>query len=256
MTCTVPAPPPADTRSMGAGPAWAIRRRNAVEILYLIMTGLVAAVLIVIATRTEKETVLHIAAQHGREDDAEHLLGQGARVNARDRNGGTPLHSAVYWGHAGMAELLLEHGAKVNAKDKQGATPLHLAAYWGHEKIAGLLIECGARVNAKDRKGGTPLHLATQAGQGRITRKLIAHGADVKARDRIGVTPLRIAEFREDETTANLFKEEGAGSDRAAAIQTAGGDIAPACTKPSQVRGRDIPPIPPSPAPPPEVICH
>lgn len=42
-----------------------------------------------------KKTGLHIAAMHGHYQMVEILLGQGAEINAADKNGWTPLHCAA-----------------------------------------------------------------------------------------------------------------------------------------------------------------
>jgi uncharacterized protein len=48
-------------------------------------------------------------------------------VNRRDDGGKTPLHWAAYKGDAEMTQLLLGWGAKVNVRDKEGKTPLGIA---------------------------------------------------------------------------------------------------------------------------------
>ena len=41
----------------------------------------------------------------------------------------TPLHIACFQGHLKIAELLIKNGAKLDAKDKEGDTPLANAVY-------------------------------------------------------------------------------------------------------------------------------
>src|SRR6185295_12277382 len=55
------------------------------------------------------------------------LLGAGADVNARDKNGATPLHRAVRTRCAAAVRVLLEAGANPRVRNKPGSTPFHLA---------------------------------------------------------------------------------------------------------------------------------
>lgn len=47
-------------------------------------------------------------------------------------------------GHYQMVEILLGQGAEINAADKNGWTPLHCAAKAGHLDVVRLLCESGA----------------------------------------------------------------------------------------------------------------
>ena len=48
----------------------------------------------------------------------------GAKVNIAENLGETPLHIAAKYGACKTVRLLLANGAKVNAKDRDGKTPL------------------------------------------------------------------------------------------------------------------------------------
>ena len=72
----------------------------------------------------------------------------------------TPLLYAAGEGHKEIAEHLIAEGADVNAKDKKGRTPLHQAALSGRKEVAVLLIAKGADLNTKDEFGKTPLDWA------------------------------------------------------------------------------------------------
>ena len=63
------------------------------------------------------------AALAGRVEAAGWLLGQGADVHGRGKDGGTPLHAAAFLGRAEVAELLLRHGADPAAENYKGETP-------------------------------------------------------------------------------------------------------------------------------------
>ena len=69
------------------------------------------------------------SALHGQTEAARLLIENGADVNMKDDNDGTPLHGAAIFGRAGVAKLLLENGADLQARSDDGATPadsLHL----------------------------------------------------------------------------------------------------------------------------------
>lgn len=61
-------------------------------------------------------TALHRAADRGRAEVAEYLLGRGADVNAADGAGWTPLHVAARAGRLDVVKLLVSRGADVGAR--------------------------------------------------------------------------------------------------------------------------------------------
>ncbi|KAK4699909.1 uncharacterized protein P7C70_g6345, partial [Phenoliferia sp. Uapishka_3] len=159
------------------------------------------------------QTSLHLAAweasKHrlitkGRLDTAELLVGAGASLESRDKDGATPLHLAAYYGQLEILRLLLGAGAAVNARLLNGATPLHYAALFGHREILRLLLGAQAAVDAKDSENGeTPLHYAAFGGQTETARRLLEFGADINAKSDKGKTPLQIAveEGKDDAVT-------------------------------------------------------
>ena len=86
-------------------------------------------------------TPLVWAALAGRVEVAEGLLGNGADVHGRGKDGGTPLHAAAFLGRTEVAELLIRHGADPAAKNHRGETPRDaLEVDWGLTRyLAGLL---------------------------------------------------------------------------------------------------------------------
>lgn len=57
-------------------------------------------------------TALHLAASIDNDVVAAVLIGAGADVNARDKDGQTPLDWAVIWQSTEVVKLLLRHGAR------------------------------------------------------------------------------------------------------------------------------------------------
>ena len=156
-------------------------------------------------------TPLHYAADGGHMEVAELLIAKGADVNADDE--WTPLHFAAHWGHKEIAELLINKGANVNAKgSKHKETPLYTAVRAGHREVAELLIDKGADVNAKRDLLGlqlTPLYAAVELGHKEVVELLIAKGADVNAKDKDGDTPLNFVALMKSQSGLDLATING-----------------------------------------------
>jgi ankyrin repeat protein len=71
-----------------------------------------------------KRTPLHYACRNGNAEIAKFLIGKGAKVNAKDRDGGTPLHDACEPQYIELAKFLIKKGADIKPKDRDGRTPL------------------------------------------------------------------------------------------------------------------------------------
>ncbi len=132
-------------------------------------------------------TALHAAANGGKKDVVEFLIGKGATVDAKGAYYElTPLYYAALHNYEDIADLLLVKGANVNAKDKDhGGFTLLNHAIWDHSKDAvKLLIDKGANVNAKDNSDGwPPLFYAIWENDKDMAELLISKGADVEAKD-------------------------------------------------------------------------
>lgn len=75
------------------------------------------------------------------------LIGLGANVNARERNGRTPLHHAANNGHLEVIELLVRSGADTEARDVEGMTPLmwaRISRTGRKNEIVATLLSLGA----------------------------------------------------------------------------------------------------------------
>jgi len=149
------------------------------------------------------------AADHDEAEIVEELLGAGASVNARSRDGETALFAAAFGGNATTVKELVQHGADVNASSRLGVTPLMEAAQQSLPVIQFLVVH-GANVNAKDVRGQTALMMAARAGRVDIVRALVKAHADVNARDVDGGTALSSAGNTGHTAVARLLKQAGA----------------------------------------------
>ncbi len=85
-------------------------------------------------------------------------IAEGADINALDDSLNiAPLAWSALYGHTEAARLLIENGADVNIRDGDGGTPLHGAAVFGRAEIVKLLLENGANPRARDHDGSTPV---------------------------------------------------------------------------------------------------
>lgn len=90
------------------------------------------------------------------------LLTNGADVNLKDSNGGTPLMQAAFRGNLNIVRALLDRGSDVNAKNIVGYTALMYACEYGpYPDVVELLLTKGANPNEKDITGRTAFSYVT-----------------------------------------------------------------------------------------------
>ena len=100
------------------------------------------------ARNSEGDTLLHLAAFRGSEDDVRELVALGSVINARGDHGMTALHYAAISGHTDVAECLLSLGADRSLPDDFGQSAAKVATLGSHPKLADLL-----RPVRKQRRG-------------------------------------------------------------------------------------------------------
>ena len=105
-------------------------------------------------------TALHSSVTLENTDMLRCLLANGADVRATDYCGRAPLHLAAWHGKAENALLLLNAGVEVDVTDNNGNTPLMEAAAKGRTATVYLLLDSGADSCAVNEYGETALTLA------------------------------------------------------------------------------------------------
>lgn len=137
---------------------------------------------------------LWMAVERERQDLAELLLKNGARINGLSQDNETALWRATFSGTVGMMKFLLENGASVNPQQP----PLTVAVRsWAPSSIekTKLLLGHGADVNQVDYEGETAITSAAEnRNEGvKLMQLLVDKGADPIATDGRGLTPLTSA---------------------------------------------------------------
>ena len=190
-------------------------------------------------------TPISMAALNGKTEGVAFLLGKGANINAKSRDGGTALHGAAFLGHTETVNLLINKGADPNIRNNKGETPLDASSgEWNDglrgivEFVAGLLQ---IRVDMEDVKSGRPKVAATLRKHGGKSGSLLANrsqnknsntetdiwtaakkgnlaavktflekGIKVNSLDPSGVTPLSMAALTGEVETAMFLIGKGA----------------------------------------------
>lgn len=127
---------PNETDSLGQSPLqFAVELRTPALIDLLVSHG----GKLTVRTPKQDRSLLHVAAQNGRQVNIPYLLRKGLAIDDRDANGATPLLLAAFNGKIEAVKTLLENGADPQIPDSDGLTALDLARQQGHGEIADLL---------------------------------------------------------------------------------------------------------------------
>ena len=130
------------------------------------------------------------AAERGEIVVARKLLGEGARINARDQRGRTALLAATQRNEVEVARFLIQEGADVNAKDFVQDTPFLYAAAEGRVEILKMALAAGADVKDINRYRGTALIPAAHHGHVEAVKLLLATPIDRDHINNLGFTAL------------------------------------------------------------------
>ena len=122
-------------------------------------------------------TPLLAAALNGHPDICDLLLAHGSNVNEATRSTKeTSLHLAGARGDEATVEVLLSWGAAVNPLDYGEQTPLFLACQYGHMNCVLTLLKAGASAILPNFSGMMPIHAAATNNKVEIVKTLLEHG--------------------------------------------------------------------------------
>ncbi|HEU0121552.1 MAG TPA: ankyrin repeat domain-containing protein [Bryobacteraceae bacterium] len=122
-----------------------------------------------------------------RSDDlvsVERLLKEGADVNEREPDGGTPLAGAATRSNTAIAAVLLKAGANPNIGNELGLGPLAIAIANGSLEMVDRLLAARADANTPRENGETPLMTAARMGRVDMMKLLLAKGAAPNGHDK------------------------------------------------------------------------
>jgi len=137
-----------------------------------------------VMAQSRTDAALLAAAARGDLAEVERLLGQGAKVDIRDRDGRTPLLLATRANRVAVARALIAAGADVNAKDAIQDSPFLYAGAEGRTEIlkmtldgrivgkfgrAGKLLKEFGTVNSIDCRSANELYVG-ELGNWRVQR--------------------------------------------------------------------------------------
>jgi len=190
-------------------------------------------------------TPISMAALNGKTEAIDFLLGKGANINAKSRDGGTALHGAAFLGHIKTVNLLLSKGADPNIRNNKGETPLDSSSSeWNDglrgivEFVAGLLqikvdmeaVKAGRpktaialrnqggkpgsllanRSQNKNNNTETDIWTAAKKGNLAAVKTFLEKGIKVNSLDPSGVTPLSMAALTGEVETVMFLIGKGA----------------------------------------------
>ena len=165
----------------------------------------------------EGNSALHWSIINKNIEAAEFIIQVGANVNtARNEKdkfeGDTPLISASFNGLLSIVKKLVKNGAKVDAKRKDGVHAAEVAAQEGHLEILKFLIQEEPQVvDLKGFDGNTPLISATMKGHLKIVKYLLAHQqVDIDSQDDNGFSPLMLASEMNHTEVVKFLVQKGA----------------------------------------------
>ena len=166
-------------------------------------------------------TPLMEAARAGDLDSIRVLVGAGAEVNERRKNGRTALMAAVRSRKQEAVRFLLDHGADVNLQAGESVSSnskdsaLTMAAARGVPGIVRALIDQGADIEARNAMGYTALMQAACSDyvDAETVKALLAAGADITPKGLDDETALRLARKRGNTEIVRLLLEAERGKE-------------------------------------------
>lgn len=171
-------------------------------------------------TNSFNQTLLHLAAEAGQEDQVRYLISLGLKVGAQDRSKRNPLFMACIQGHRTVVQLLLNL-VPLDAISIEGETVLHIVAFYGYTPIlqdilnkAAITKSANKLLAMQDQDGKAALHKAVWGKpKPDVVQLLLDTGADPNVENNYGYTPLHWAAKHGHVESAKILMKAGAQLD-------------------------------------------
>jgi thiosulfate/3-mercaptopyruvate sulfurtransferase len=95
-------------------------------------------------------------------------------------NNTTPLMKASHMGDAAVVRQLIAAGARLDARNGDGGNALWLACVGNHPDMIDILVDAGIDIDNRNDNGATCLMYAASSGKPEVVGRLLARGADTK----------------------------------------------------------------------------
>ena len=166
----------------------------------------------------DKQTALHIAAEHGCCDCVKILLKYKCDLDLTDMDGRTALHLACGTNIPEVTEMqsvnvitnLINKGCSLSVRDENGYTPFLCSAVAGRAETGRVLLQESTDKYAKDSQGWTAMHLAARLNQTNFIKMLKKAEFSVDIKDDNGCTPMHHAILTNSLAAVKILVEVGA----------------------------------------------
>ncbi len=138
------------------------------------------------------QSLLFAVARQGTKEQLDVLLGKGAVLTLKDREGRNLAHVAAMAGNSAVLDVLII-SMSVCGKSESGAEALHYAAQAGKLDAVQLLLGRNASIEATDSNGAGVLHYAAAGGSELVIKKLLDAKASIDAINRDGAGVMHVA---------------------------------------------------------------
>jgi ankyrin repeat protein len=151
------------------------------------------------------------AANAGSDESVRILLANGARTDAKMRDGTTALFYGVMSGNHIVTNLIVARSspATINAKQTNGDNALIRAVKLGNLNVIDSILNGNPALEEKDQFGQTALMNAARKGLTRAAIHLLRKGANPNARDNNSITALTKATIGKHRATQQVLRAAG-----------------------------------------------